>query len=84
MDGLELMTRYIAPGSGHAAWVRPAINEQISLDASSRSNDAARQQQEMDAEARAYKKITEERKRSALTTEHCYMKNGNLECKPAP
>lgn len=45
---------------------------------------AARMQEEMDAEALAYKKMSEERKRNAPTTEHCYMKNGNLECKPAP
>jgi hypothetical protein len=46
---------------------------------------AARMQEEMEAEARAYKKMSEERKRTAPTTEHCYvMKNGMLECKPAP
>jgi hypothetical protein len=40
------------------------------------------QQKEMDAEARAYKKMQEERKRNAPTTEHCFMKNGELICKP--
>jgi hypothetical protein len=41
------------------------------------------QQQEMAAEARAYKKIQAERKRNAPTTEHCYMKNDVLVCQPA-
>jgi hypothetical protein len=40
------------------------------------------QQQEMAAEARAYKKMQDERKRNAPTTEHCFMKNGMLVCKP--
>lgn len=42
---------------------------------------ALRRQQEMDAEARAYKKMKEDRQRNAPTTEHCFMKNGKLECK---
>ena len=46
-------------------------------------NDAARMKKEMEAEARAYKKMQEDRKRNTPTTEHCYMKNGNLVCKPA-
>jgi hypothetical protein len=44
---------------------------------------AANMKREMDAEARALKKIQDERRRSKPTTEHCFMKNGKLECKPA-
>ena len=44
---------------------------------------AANMKREMDAEARALKKIQDERQRSKPTTEHCFMKNGKLECKPA-
>jgi hypothetical protein len=44
---------------------------------------AASMKREMDAEARALKKIQDERQRSKPTTEHCFMKNGKLECKPA-
>jgi hypothetical protein len=40
-------------------------------------------QKEMDAEARAYKKMQDEPKRGAPTTEHCFLKNGMLVCKPA-
>ena len=43
-----------------------------------------RQQKEMAAEQRAYDKMKKERQQKATTTEHCYMKNGQLECKPAP
>jgi hypothetical protein len=43
---------------------------------------SARMQREMDAEAKALKKIQDERQRSKPTTEHCLMKNGKLECKP--
>ena len=46
-------------------------------------NRRRQQQKEMDAEARAYKKMQEERKRNAPTTELCFMKNGTLVCKPA-
>jgi hypothetical protein len=44
---------------------------------------AANMKREMDAEARALKKIQDERQRSKPTTENCFMKNGKLECKPA-
>jgi hypothetical protein len=40
------------------------------------------QQQEMAAEGRAYRKMQDERKRNAPTTEHCFLKNGMLVCKP--
>lgn len=42
---------------------------------------AARMQREIDAEARAYKKLQEDRQRRKPTTEHCFMRNGKLECK---
>lgn len=49
------------------------------------AKDRRRQQQkEIDAEARAFAKMKQERESSAPTKEHCFMKNGKLECKPAP
>lgn len=44
--------------------------------------DALRMKTEMEAEARAYKRMQDERKRNAPTTEHCFTKNGALVCKP--
>lgn len=42
------------------------------------------QEDEMAAEQRAYDKMKKERQQKATTTEHCYMKNGQLECKQVP
>lgn len=42
------------------------------------------QEAEMAAEQRAYDKMKQERQQKATTTEHCYMKNGQLECKQVP
>jgi hypothetical protein len=47
--------------------------------------DAAKKakiQSEMDAEARAYKKMKADRERNKTTAEKCFMKNGKLECSP--
>lgn len=43
-----------------------------------------RQAKEMAAEQRAYDKMKKEREQKATTTEHCYMKGGQLECKRVP
>ena len=66
------------PGS-KVAYVCDAAEHKAQSDAAAR---AARMKSEMDAEARAYKKIQDERQRNKPTTELCYMKNGQLECKP--
>jgi hypothetical protein len=49
-----------------------------------KNRKAFKMQQEEAAERSAYQKMKQDREQKATTTEHCYMKNGQLECKPVP
>lgn len=80
-DGSPQPTRYWCVKPPSKAFVQCSKSEYERYQAEMKRQ---RQEKEMAAEQRAYDKMKQERQQKATKTEHCYMKNGQLDCKPVP